>query len=500
MYNEMDSLYNDLLKNGKLSPEIDKHGNIEYKLKLINTTKERINELTTQMKWRMNEGYKISGQNIVIYVVGIHDNGTKGNILYDDIKDSIKTLKIIAQNCDSKFSTVLFHKYDKNAVAFIKIIQNETIMKPEKKILLYGKTNVGKSTLLSVLVHETKDDGKGSGRYRVLQHEHESSSGKTSCINTEILGSKNNEIITYNKFTNYIWENIHKYSTNIFTITDIPGDKKYEKSTIYGLLAYRPDYIYYIIDPSESKININENIKFLKNLKIPFTIIVNKIDMIKEKYNIDMPHIQTSCVTKKGIDELYKHIININSIYKPEYPDKDYKIFMINKKINVYNLGIILYGILLNGIICVNDELLIGPINGKYVNTKIKSIHKKQIPCTKVYANETASFVIDIPYKYTKNINKYKILISDMNVIKKIKTFNIELNDNINVMSKKYIIHINNTYNECGIEDKYKNSLGKYIYKITLTEEQNMYYKNDNIIILRDVQNNLVYSGNLFIT
>ena len=48
-------------------PEKD-DGNIEYKLKLINLSPERINTLITQMKYRLNEG---SGE--AIYEIGIKD-------------------------------------------------------------------------------------------------------------------------------------------------------------------------------------------------------------------------------------------------------------------------------------------------------------------------------------------------------------------------------------------------------------------------------------------
>lgn len=42
--------------NGSLPPE-PQLGNIEYKLKLINPTRQRFEHLVTQMKWRLREGH-----------------------------------------------------------------------------------------------------------------------------------------------------------------------------------------------------------------------------------------------------------------------------------------------------------------------------------------------------------------------------------------------------------------------------------------------------------
>lgn len=48
----------------------DDEGNIEYKLKLIKPTDDRIDHLTTQMKFRILEG---SGE--AYYRIGVEDNG-----------------------------------------------------------------------------------------------------------------------------------------------------------------------------------------------------------------------------------------------------------------------------------------------------------------------------------------------------------------------------------------------------------------------------------------
>jgi len=46
------------------------YGNTEYKLKFDNPTLNRIDHLTTQMIWRLNEGFGHA-----IYRIGVEDNG-----------------------------------------------------------------------------------------------------------------------------------------------------------------------------------------------------------------------------------------------------------------------------------------------------------------------------------------------------------------------------------------------------------------------------------------
>lgn len=59
----------DKLLGNHLPPE-PQFGNIEYKLKLISPSKQRLDHLVTQLKWRLNEG---SGE--AVYEIGVTDSG-----------------------------------------------------------------------------------------------------------------------------------------------------------------------------------------------------------------------------------------------------------------------------------------------------------------------------------------------------------------------------------------------------------------------------------------
>jgi GTPase len=58
----------------EISAEAD-YGNTEYKLKLDNPSLDRVDHLTTQMIWRLNEGFGHA-----YYRIGVEDNGVVSGI------------------------------------------------------------------------------------------------------------------------------------------------------------------------------------------------------------------------------------------------------------------------------------------------------------------------------------------------------------------------------------------------------------------------------------
>lgn len=67
----------------ELDPE-DDYGSTEYKLKLVNPSKERLEHLTTQMKFRLNEGHGEAK-----YVIGVEDDGTPVGLGMTDMLESL---------------------------------------------------------------------------------------------------------------------------------------------------------------------------------------------------------------------------------------------------------------------------------------------------------------------------------------------------------------------------------------------------------------------------
>ena len=70
--------------------EEDDFGNIEYKLKLVDPSLERIQHLTSQMKFRLEEG---SGE--AFYNVGYEDNGNPLGLCKEDLFKSVRNYLFI---------------------------------------------------------------------------------------------------------------------------------------------------------------------------------------------------------------------------------------------------------------------------------------------------------------------------------------------------------------------------------------------------------------------
>ena len=72
------------------SPEKE-DGNIEYKLKLVDKTEERIEKLASQMRFRTEEG-----EGECIYNIGVEDKGQITGITEVEYEETIKVLKSAA--------------------------------------------------------------------------------------------------------------------------------------------------------------------------------------------------------------------------------------------------------------------------------------------------------------------------------------------------------------------------------------------------------------------
>ena len=71
----------------------DDYGNVEYKLKLVHPNQERIEQLTTQMKFRLQEG---NGE--AKYVIGVEDDGTPKGLSFQEMYRSLSIIFSL-ENC-----------------------------------------------------------------------------------------------------------------------------------------------------------------------------------------------------------------------------------------------------------------------------------------------------------------------------------------------------------------------------------------------------------------
>jgi GTPase len=160
-------------------------GNIEYKLKLINPSKQRFEHLVTQMKWRLREG---NGE--AIYEIGVSDSGQLHGLNDKDMKISLQTLTQMAQKLGAT-NTVLRSKSVAGRRSVVEVLVRkipDDQHNIEIRVAVLGGVDAGKSTLLGVLTQGEYDNGRGRARLNMFRHMHEIQTGRTSCVSHETLG------------------------------------------------------------------------------------------------------------------------------------------------------------------------------------------------------------------------------------------------------------------------------------------------------------------------
>ena len=93
----------------------------------------------------------------------------------------------------------------------------------EKRIGILGNVDSGKSTIISVLKEKILDNGRGLARQKILKHQHEKDSGRTSSI------------------THHYYTDIE--NNKVISFIDLAGHEKYYKTTIFGVNGSSLDYI-----------------------------------------------------------------------------------------------------------------------------------------------------------------------------------------------------------------------------------------------------------------
>ena len=261
-----------------MAPEID-DGNIEYKYKLINLSPETIEKRKTQMKYRLNEG---SGE--AFYHIGVMDDGKILGLTESEYKESVKNLIMIATSIDCSIKPLTETNINGAYVGEFLIRESEKNNYVDLKIGVAGNVDAGKSTTIGTLTKGILDDGRGKARTHVFNFKHEITSGRTSSIGHQIMGFDTEGNVVNSKFERQLsWSEIVNQSNKIVSFFDLAGHERYLRTTIYGLTSICPDYCLIMIGANMGLNHMTrEHIGLCLTLKIPFIIIVSKIDIVPD--------------------------------------------------------------------------------------------------------------------------------------------------------------------------------------------------------------------------
>ena len=441
----------DISLNFNLDQEKD-DGNIEYKRELLNLDEDTIHKRMTQMKYRIYEGL---GE--ALYFIGVNDDGTLLGLNEDEYSQSVKNLELIAKKIDCTILKISESNNKNQFIGEFLIRENDNNNYIELKIGVAGNVDSGKSTTIGTLTKGILDDGRGKARVHVFNYKHEIASGRTSSIGHQIMGyDKNGNIINVKLDKQNAWADIASQSAKLISFFDLAGHEKYLRTTIYGLSSLFPDYCLIMIG---ANMGINhmtrEHIGLCLNLKIPFIILVTKIDIVPQNIlDETMQKINNMCKNRaRKIPYIIKNIADIINVVKNIKSDSIIPIMQISN-VSSLNLNLlkvlfnllpvrndfsqqidksvellvdntysvtghptIVSGLLKSGQIKINDTLLIGPFSdSSYKQVKVRSIHLNYRDLKEV---SPGSYIcLSLKNVTRREIKKGMILLTDDNSLK----------------------------------------------------------------------------------
>ena len=252
----------------------------------------------------------------------------------------------------------------------------------EIRIAVLGNVDSAKTTLVSTLTNKILDDGRGLARSKIFKHQHEKDSGRTSSISFR-----------------YIKVNDDKYLSFI----DLAGHEKYFKTTVHGLNGGLADFAILVIGSNMGVLKMTrEHLGIIKALRIPFFIVLTKIDICPPNVlertqreisklvqkNFKKQVLETSEIREDtinmfklsnvsgiGLDNFRNFLFQQNPKIDWESKRNKDSIYWIDNVYLVKGIGIVISGTLKTGEIRINDKMQLGPVEGKFIDVQVKSIH-----------------------------------------------------------------------------------------------------------------------------
>jgi len=447
--------FNGLALNGiKNLPPEPQSGNIEYKLKLVNPTEHRIQHLVTQMKWRLREG-----QGEAIYEIGVGDDGFLHGLTAPEMEASLSTLTTMATRLGASITVLRTRCIDlADEVVVDSLSVAEVLVRKvpddqrsiDLRVAVLGNVDVGKSTLIGVLTQGQLDNGRGLARLNMFRHKHEFQTGRTSCVSHEILGfDPSGHVINYSESTTA--EEICDNCCKLLTFIDLAGHHKYLRTTIRGLTSYSPHYVMLMVSGNSGVVGTTrEHLGLALALEVPFFVIVTKEDVTRPQVLEDtvahlqdllkgpgcnkvpfrieseddvitasatslsvkaVPILVVSSVTGTGLNLLTKflHLLppGCGAVEREKLEQQPVE-FQIYETFCLPQVGTVLGGLLTQGVLTENMNLLLGPLeDGSFYPVQVQSIQRHKSSCRVVRAGQSASLALNVEIP---NIRKGMIL------------------------------------------------------------------------------------------
>ncbi|XP_037948180.1 GTP-binding protein 1-like [Teleopsis dalmanni] len=411
------------------SPKTD-YSSIRGKVVLVSPTEEQYELL----KKRLEERTFDSGGE-TIYEIGVGEDGSDSGLVEDEYQASVATLQSLATTIDADMVLLRQRKGEMGITGQYLIRKRvDTSDFMEIRVAVVGNVDAGKSTLLGVLTHGELDNGRGHARQRLFRHKHEMESGRTSSVGNDILGFDSiGNVVNKPDHGTLDWVKICEKSAKVITFIDLAGHERYLKTTVFGMTGHAPDFGMLMIGANAGIVGMTkEHLGLALALSVPVFVVVTKIDMCPPNVLQDnlkllfkilksqgcrkvpvmvktpdevvlsatnfvserlCPIFQVSNVTGENLN-LLKMFLNLLTARMSGQGDQPAE-FQIDDTYSVPGVGTVVSGTCLQGLIKLNDILMLGPDPlGNFTPIAVKSIHRKRMNVKEVRGGQTASFAL----------------------------------------------------------------------------------------------------------
>lgn len=421
---------NDQLQELQLPSHAVDYSSIRSKTVLVSPTEEQFELLQRRLKERIAES-----RGETIYDLGIGEDGSENGLDSDEYAASLATLQSLATTLNADCVELRQRKAEKGTTGqyLIRRKVDETDFM-EIRVAVVGNVDAGKSTLLGVLTHGELDNGRGFARQRLFRHKHELESGRTSSVGNDILGfDSQGNVVNRAEHGNLDWVKICEQSAKVITFIDLAGHERYLKTTVFGMTGHAPDFGMLMIGANAGIIGMTkEHLGLSLALSVPVFVVVTKIDMcppniLQETLKLLVkilksqgcrkvpvmvrtadevvlsatnfvserlcPIFQVSNVSGENLDllKMFLNLLTTRVTGLDELPAE----FQIDDTYSVPGVGTVVSGTCLQGVIKLNDVLMLGPDPlGHFQAIPVKSIHRKRMNVREVRSGQTASFAL----------------------------------------------------------------------------------------------------------
>eukprot|EP00873_Tetraselmis_striata_P015288 jgi/Tetstr1/435552/TSEL_024455.t1 len=291
-----------------LPPESEE-GNTEYKLRLRSPPPPRLQQLITQMQYRLSEG-----GGVAYYYVGVEDNGYPRGLDAEPLEESLAGVMRMADALDAAavVDRLLHAPHGRVAVRLrVARLATHAAGYEDARVLLLGGSGAGKSTLASVLCHGADgrpllDDGRGRARTAVFRHKHEVETGRTSALSQHSVGyDAEGRVINYGGVAAMTQAEVAAEARKLVTLVDAGGHRRFMKTALSGLTAMAPDYAMLCVPggpaaPAGHDLTA-EHLAAAVGLGVPVFVVVTKADLGQEHVLAVQERLST--LLRGGVDE-----------------------------------------------------------------------------------------------------------------------------------------------------------------------------------------------------